>query len=543
LQHSFKEFAAYRNYNHECTTYPIHVLKEQADSGQAMVVTKKRFAVNVIMNWVAMVINMVIPFFMMPFVVHHLGVVQYGIWVLAASTTSYLSLLDLGLRSVIVRFVSKAHAQSNLDEAKSAISHALYLRMLVSGVVVVLSVLLAVATPYMFKKIPLELMHAAQITMLICALDVAITLLSGVFGAVLTSISRFDLLSSVSAGQTAFRAIGLLLILRSGAGLIPMAYWEFIVTLVAGSITVALALRTFPTSRTKARKPVRAELRALVNYSLTTAIFLLAIQVIINTDSIVIAKFLSVSLVTFYALGSSLVTYSSQVATAVSSTFVPLASGLEASGRPDELRKMLLRGTQGMLALTLPIALALFFRGQTFITIWMGAAYGQISETVLRILMLSLFFAMGDATAGAIMMAIDKHRPVAKWAVYEAVLNLGLSIVLAKTIGLYGVAWGTSISMALTHVLFYPRYNREVLGVPMRIYVWEGWTKVTLFSLPFGFVCYLADHYWHPANLVTFFSQILVTLPVYGICMLVLFRKEAAAWFQGRRGLSVRMST
>ena len=363
----------------------------------------------------------------------------------------------------------------------------------------------------------------------------AVTLITGVYGAVLAAISRFDLLSSITAVQTVLRAGGVLLILHSGRGLIAMAYWELIVLALAGIATVALALKTFPSSRTQPQKPENSQLRALWSYSLTTFVFMIAVQIVINTDSMVISAFLSVSLVTFYSLGSSLVTYSSQVASAVSSTFVPLASGLEAAGRMDELRQMLLRGTQAMLGLTLPIALALVFRGQTFIDIWVGPHYGQISETVLRILMISLFFAMADSTAGAIMMAIDKHKPVARWAVYEALLNLGLSIVLAKTVGLYGVAWGTALSMAFTHLAFWPFYNRDVLQIPIRTYLWDGWGKITLCSLPFGLASLLAERYWHASTLPVFFGQILATLPIYAICVLAMYHKEARAWLARRR--------
>jgi len=98
------------------------------------------------------------------------------------------------------------------------------------------------------------------------------------------------------------------------------------------------------------------------------------------------------------------------------------------------------------------------------------------------------------------MMAIDKHKPVARWAaVYKALLNLGCSILLVKTIGVYGVAWGTSLSMAFVHLTFWPRYVHKVLGLSPRTYMWQGW--VTLCSLPFALVCYMADRYWHPANL------------------------------------------
>ena len=494
--------------------------------------SSRRFAINVSMNWAATAVNMVVPFFLAPFVVHHLGRVQYGIWVLAVSIVSYLALLDLGLRSAVVRFVSKAQGLGTPGDAALPIQGALWLRLLIAVAVAVLSLMLAAATQHLFQ-IPPELLRPARVTVLLCGLGVASTLVSGVYGAVLTGVHRFDVLSSITMGQTLLRASGVLLLLRRGDGLEALAVWELTVIVLAGLLTFAMALRCFPIARVRIARPGPEVLRALWSYSLTTFVFMIAVQVVINTDSLVIGAFLSVGMVTYYSIGSSLVSYSTQVASAVSSTFVPMASHLEGSN-PAALRTMLLRGTQAMLGLVLPIGITLFIRGRTFIDLWMGPQYGEISETVLRILMLSLFFSMGNNTAYAIMMAINRHKTVARWSVYEALLNLALSIVLVRTVGIYGVAWGTSISMAVTHLAFWPRYNHKVLGVPPRTYLWQGWGQITLASVPYAAVCALTQHFWRAGNLLVFFTQIMAILPVYAICVLSLYRSEIRTFLQTR---------
>ena len=43
-------------------------------------------------------------------------------------------------------------------------------------------------------------------TVLACALGVAVSLVSGVFGAVLAAMNRFDRLSQITMGQTVLRA-------------------------------------------------------------------------------------------------------------------------------------------------------------------------------------------------------------------------------------------------------------------------------------------------------------------------------------------------
>jgi O-antigen/teichoic acid export membrane protein len=258
---------------------------------------------------------------------------------------------------------------------------------------------------------------------------------------------------------------------------------------------------------------------------------MVAVQVIINTDNLVIGATLSVGIVTFYAIGGSLIAYSGQVVSSMSTTFTPLASNLEASSRFEDLQKLLMKGTQATLAISLPISLTLLLRGKTFIGLWMGPQYAEISGTVLQILVIAQVSSVATNTAGSIMMATGKHKPVALWTVGEAVLNFGLSIILVKTVGIYGVAWGTSVSNALLTVLFWPRYVRKVLGVPERKYIVEGWMKVIACSIPFGIVVAVADHYCHPHNLAIYFGQVLLTLPLYAVSILIGFRKEARELF------------
>ena len=87
----------------------------------------------------------------------------------------------------------------------------------------------------------------------------------------------------------------------------------------------------------------------------------------------------------------------------------------------------------------------------------------------MQILMICQFLGVANGTAGSVMMAIDKHKPVAKWAIIEAVLNFTCSIILVKTIGLYGVAC-VHTTVALTFgstSYFWPSYVRKVLEIPI----------------------------------------------------------------------------
>jgi O-antigen/teichoic acid export membrane protein len=244
--------------------------------------------------------------------------------------------------------------------------------------------------------------------------------------------------------------------------------------------------------------------------------------------------------------------YSGQVSAAMGSTFIPMASGMDATGQTKNLQRLLLRGSQAALGLMLPIGITLLLRGKTFIGLWMGPQYSHTSGTILQILLISQFFTIANSTAGQIAYGVDKHKSVAKSAAIEAVFNLTLSLILVKTIGIYGVAWGTAISMSVVHLIFWPRYVRKELGIPIRTYVWEAWIKITLCAVPFAVASVLVDRHLHVSSqviffglhvnpLIIFFGQVLFTLPVYFLGVLMIFHKQALHVF--RRWQASRMVT
>lgn len=488
----------------------------------------RKFAFNVVMNWAATGVGMLVPFFLTPFVVRSLGTEAYGVWILSASTVSYLNLLDLGMRSAVIRFVSKAKAEGATNEVRDVVGAALWFRLFIALIVACLSVALAISFPHLFR-IPPSLTRSSQLTVLLCALGVAVTLITGVFGAVLAAVHRFDRLSTIAMLQTVGRAGGVLLLLKTGRGLVSLALWELIVVSLSGLAITLSAIRLVPACRARIQKPELALLRKIWSYSFVTFIWIIAVQVIISSDNLMVGHFVSVRLAAFYAIGGSLVTYSGQVVSALTTTFTPLASSMEASGKLKELRQLLIRGTQATLVLSLPISLALLFRGRTFIGLWMGPTYMDVSGSILQILLIAQFMSVAVSTAGSVMMATGKHIGPAKCAVVEACLNVLLTLLLCRRFGAYGVAWGTSVAVTLVTLVFWPRYIQKNLDIPIGTYLKSGWGKAVLGSLPYGFICYLADRLWHPQSLLVFFLQIALTLPIYVASMAVVFPTDAKA--------------
>lgn len=482
-------------------------------------------ASGVIWNWIALASSFAVSFFLSPFIVHRLGTVLYGVWALVAGLTSYMSLMDLGLRGAIVRFVSRSHAQGDHEISSQTVSGALWLRQWISLGVILLSVLFSFLLTHFFQ-IPIEARSAARWAVILSGTGIAVSLYLGVFGGVLTALHRFDLSSAVTLTQTGFRAAGAIFVLYRGYGFLGLAISDLCVLVLAYLAQTYFCFRIYPQLRIRLQYPGIRILRQFAGYSFWVFLLHIFAQVIYYTDNLVVGAVVSVVAVAFYSIGGSLIEYLRTIVASLTTTFLPLASRYQASGEFAELRKLLQFGTRVAIAVALPVQMALFFRGQTFINLWMGPQFGVISGRVLQILLIAQIFTVANSTSLNVILGMAEHRRIAIWAGGEAVANLILSIILARRIGIYGVAIGTIIPSVIAQVLLWPRYVCQLVGAPLRGYFWRAWIQPFAAAVPFGIACLLTDRYWSAQHLATFFLQIAAILPVHLIAVFFLFRSE-----------------
>src|ERR1700730_9991059 len=61
---------------------------------------------NILSNWFGLVVLGVISVILTPAMVHGLGNMYYGMWVLVGSLVDYSGLLDMGMRATLFRYVA-----------------------------------------------------------------------------------------------------------------------------------------------------------------------------------------------------------------------------------------------------------------------------------------------------------------------------------------------------------------------------------------------------------------------------------------------------
>jgi len=471
---------------------------------------------NVLSNWGAYVLGAVVNFFLAPFVVHSLGDASYGIWVLLGSLVGYLGLLDLGVRSAVTRYVARLHAQKDHDEASRVASSALGIFTVAGLVAIAAATVVAVVIDRVFQ-VPRDLVVAARVVVVLGGINVAVALVSGVFGGAVVGLQRFDRANAVEIVVGAFRVVAIVLTLKAGLGLVALAGINLAASLLSGSAMYWLSRRLYPELRVVFGEFRRRHVNTILTFSISVLLLQASGMLILYTDSVVIGASLPVGMITLFAIAANLVEYARSLVSGISYTVTPWVSALQARDALHEVQQVLLDAARIATLVVLPIVITFMLRGSTFIGLWMGPEYAGPSGEVLRILGLALSLAVGYQVMVATMMGISRHDGLVAAFAIEAVCNIGLSVVWVQRYGIIGVAWGTTVPRVIATVVFAPWYTRRVLGTPISRFWLDAWIRPAAAMILFAGGSYLVERWWIPTNLLYYFTQVALVLPLAAV--------------------------
>ncbi len=471
---------------------------------------------NVMTNWGAYIFSVVVNFFLSPFVVHSLGDSAYGIWILLGSLVGYLGLLDLGVRGAVTRFIARYHTKQEHLEATRVTSSALAIFTTLGLLAILAATGIAVFIGHIFN-IPPELVSVARIVLILGGINVAVSIISGVFGGIVTGLQRFEYVNAVEVGIQATRALAIVLALQAGFGLVALAAIQLCMSTVRGVANYLMSRRLYPEVRTTYGECHRRHIKMIFSFSVSMVLLQAAGMLILYTDSVVIGSFLPVGMITFFAIAATLTEYARAPISGISQAVSPWVSELEAGAGEAKLQQVLLFTARIATLVVLPIVLTFMLRGKTFIALWMGPQYAEPTGNVLWILSMALTFAVGYQVVVATMMGISRHGGLVPAFMIEALCNLGLSIMWIRSYGIIGVAWGTAVPRVIASVFFAPWYARRVLGTTMRSFWLSVWLRPGVAMIPFALGSYAIERWWPASNLLIYFTQVVLALPLAAV--------------------------
>lgn len=481
---------------------------------------------NVGSSWSALAVNVVVGFFLSPFIVHHLGDAAFGVWLLIFSVTGYYGLFDLGIRSSIIRYVSKYTATDDREKLTRFLNTAFFSYASIGVVSMLLTTVLSSSIEHFFK-IPAALHPQARLLLLMVGASVSLGFPLGVFGGMLEGLQRFYILNWTNIGANLGRAALIVYYLRHGYGLITVALITVTMPVLSSILRGIIVFRICPVS-IGLKHVDRESFHHMANYGSTTFIVMIAARLRFRTDELVLGTMMSTVAVTWFNFGARIVDYAQESVTSLSQIFVPMASQSEATGDLSRVRKIYLAGNRACAFLILPICALLIILGKHIIRVWVGARYIPHSYPVLVVMIIPFTLLLSQAASTRVLFGLGKHKTVAAITFIEGIANLILSIALVHPLGIVGDALGTAIPLSFTCIVFLPRHMKKQIGVPVGVFLREAYVLPILLTLPLVGALLVANRFFYPRNLIQVALEILAMGAVYGVGLLWAYRTNRA---------------
>jgi len=408
---------------------------------------------NVGSTWVVTLITIGATYVLTPFVLHRLGQEGYGFWTLITSMTGYISLLALGVPMACVRYLAQHVAERDTQRINEAIGSCAGL-YLVMGAIALLVGAGLIGLFLVVYDIPAGLERDVLVACSLMVILVSAAFIGMLPEGIMFAHHDFVMRNVIKSGGVLLRlslTIGLLVL---HASLVALALVQIVCFVFDFSLSLLLIRRRYPGIRISLMDFDRRMVRQILSFSLYVLLLNAGARLCFETDALVIGAFVGIDSIPYYVVANSLIVYLMDFVIAIAAVIMPMTTRLRTEGDWPKLREIFLKWSKVALSLTVMVGLFLIVLGPKFLGWWIDPSFERPAGRVLQILMVSsLLFLPVRGVAMPVLLGLGHPKLPTLTFLATGVLNLVLSIALARPLGLVGVALGTAIPNVLFAVV------------------------------------------------------------------------------------------
>ena len=218
--------------------------------------------------------------------------------------------------------------------------------------------------------------------------------------------------------------------------------------------------------------------KKILSYSLIVFVDAVAFHLFWSADNIIIGIIMSSSAIAVYSIGTLISSLFFSFSIIISDVLMPeIVSKVTNNATNEELTEHMIKiGRIKLAILGLPV-IGFVFMGKSFINLWVGTNYSDAYYIALLVIIPSFFSGITDVGL-YVMWAKNKHKIKSFVSLFVSFLNILLTIILVKKIGIIGAAIGTSFAFIVGYNLFNNFFFQRVLGLNIILFFKKTFHKV-----------------------------------------------------------------
>lgn len=415
----------------------------------------KEIKIGAMLSYVIIFLNMIIGVLYTPLLTYKLGQAEYGLYSLISTIISYLTVLDFGFGNAIIIYTSK-YITNNEREKESKLYGMFLIIYTVIGIFAgIISIILTANIDNLFKNsMNLEEINRAKILMSILTINLVFTFPLSIFSYIITAHEKFIFLKLLNIIRIILNPVIMYVLLNLGFKSIALVILITILnllTLIINGIYCKVNLHT----KFIIGKIDFSLLREIMGYSVWVFLSSIMDKINWNIDQFILGMVSGTVAVAIYSVASQLSQMYMSFSTAISSVLLPKAAQMEANKATDEeFSKMFIKTGRIQFLIMALIVTGFVLYGREFITLmWVGPDYNE-AYIIACVLMIPLTIPLIQNVGLNIIQAKNQYKYRVKVLFIFAIINLAISVALAKMYGGIGAAIGTAISIVCGQIIF-----------------------------------------------------------------------------------------
>lgn len=448
----------------------------------------KQRKIGVLLSYLTIIINTLVQLLYTPLLIRMLGQSEYGLYSLVSSIIGYLTMLDLGFGNAIIVYTTKFHEQGKYEEEKRLHGMFKVVFTIIGLIAVVLGFVLYFNVDNIFGKTMTDIeLDKMRIMMLILIFNLAITFPFSIYASIINAYEKFTFQKIVSILNTILKPALMIPLLFLG-------YKSISLCVVITAVNVVTLLSNYLYCKKKLNIKIKFMgfdkilFKTILGYSIWIFLGIIVDKVNWSVDQFVLGAVSGTVAVSIYSVASQINTLFINLSTAVSGVMLPKITKMIANKESsDSLTNEFIKVGRIQYYIIFLMVSGFTLVGRDFIILWAGKEF-EIAYYVTLILIIPISFPLIQNLGLSIMQAMNKYKFKSISTFIMAIVNVFISIYLAKRYGPVGSAIGTSIALIICNIILINIYYYKVIKIDV-IKFWKDILRMTIwFIIPVAII-------------------------------------------------------
>ena len=433
--------------------------------------------IGAILAYLSIGLQSVIGIALTPFIIRKLGDSGYGLYALAHSLITYLSIFDFGFSSSVIRFTAKCRHSGSKDDEKQLLGFYLKIYFVLSLLVVVFGSIFYFLTDMLFSnKLSIEELSDFKKMQIIVIANAFIAISMSVFASIVQAYEHFIFYKSSFILKTLANAIIMFILLICGRNATEL----LLSTLICNCcFFITMALYAFLKLKIGISlcNTQHAYCKEIVSYSFFTFLGIITTNIYWNSGQFVLGSLSGTNAVALYSIAIQLESAFTMFSTAIVCVFLPKITYLAEMHEDKQISDIFIKIGRIQYIIMSFVLFGFIVFGRSFICLWVGKEYLSaywISLLFLGALMIPLIQNLGIT----ILQARNQLKFRAIMLLTLALVCFGLQIAGTFIAGIWGCAFATTVTLLVGQGLIMNLYYMKFQRIDIILF-WKEIMKLT----------------------------------------------------------------